>query len=266
MDFAKFCAVKPGSKVRLADYDPGEKLGLTKKQAKLDKSLERLREFQHLLYADKRHSLLVILQALDAGGKDGTIRHVMSGVNPQGCDVTAFKEPSAEELAHDFLWRVHKSTPKLGNIGIFNRSHYEDVLIVRVHHLVHKDVWSKRYEQINDFERMLSENRVTILKFFLHIGKAEQKKRFRERIQDPTKSWKLSMPDLEERQRWDDYVAAYEDALMKCSTHWAPWYVIPSNHKWVRNVAIAGIIVQTLEKMKLSYPKPEIDFSKLKIV
>lgn len=266
MDFAKLCAIKPGSKVQLADYDPGEKLGLTKKQAALDKSLERLREFQHLLYADKRHSLLVILQALDAGGKDGTIRHVMSGVNPQGCEVTAFKEPSAEELAHDFLWRIHKNVPRLGNIGIFNRSHYEDVLIVRVHNLVHKDVWSKRYDQINNFERMLSENRVTILKFFLHIGKAEQKKRFRERIQDPAKSWKLSMPDLKERKRWDDYIAAYEDALTKCSTEWAPWYVIPSNHKWVRNVVIAGIIVQTLEKMKLSYPKPEIDLSKLKIV
>ncbi len=218
-----------------------------------------------MLYADRRYALLIVLQAVDAGGKDGTIRHVMSGVNPQGCVVTAFKEPTPEELSHDFLWRVHKAVPSRGDIGIFNRSHYEDVLIVRVHSLVPKVVWQKRYEQINDFEYMLTENNVTILKFYLHISRDEQRKRLEARLRDPTHNWKLSLSDLEERQHWDDYREAYEAALRKCSTDRAPWYVIPANKKWFRNQVVAELIVQALDRMKLKYPAPTVDISKVKL-
>ena len=265
MDIAKRCIVKPGSKVKLDDWDPGDNFGIGRDDEALAKNLERLTELQHLLYADKRHALLIVFQALDAGGKDGTIRHVMSGVNPQGCDVTAFKAPSSEELQHDFLWRIHKAVPRLGDIGIFNRSHYEDVLIVRVHQLAPKKVWSKRYRQINDFERILTDNNVTILKFFLHISKDEQKKRFEARLKDPTRNWKLSLPDFEERQHWDEYMRAYEVALRKCSTDLAPWYIIPANNKWFRNYAIAAIITQTLDGLKLKYPAPTIDVSKIQL-
>jgi PPK2 family polyphosphate:nucleotide phosphotransferase len=187
----------------------------------------------------------------------------MSGVNPQGCQVTSFKQPTAEELAHDFLWRCHKATPSLGNIGIFNRSYYEDVLVVRVHKLVPKEVWHKRYRDINDFEHILTGNKVTILKFFLHISEEEQKKRLEARIQDPTRNWKFSMADVEERRHWDDYMKAYEDALEKCSTDRAPWYVIPSNDKWFRNYLIAELIVRTLDGMGLKYPRPSVDISKV---
>jgi PPK2 family polyphosphate:nucleotide phosphotransferase len=228
-----------------------------------EKMVGRLRELQHLLYADKRYALLIVLQALDAGGKDGTIRHVMSGVNPQGCDVTSFKGPSNMELAHDYLWRVHQAVPQLGKIGIFNRSHYEDVLIVRVHRLAPEEIWSKRYRQINDFERMLTENGVTILKFFLHISKEEQRRRFEARMQDTSRNWKLSLPDFEERQHWNEYQEAYEDALRKCSTERAPWYVIPSDRKWLRNHIIAELIVRALDNMKLKYPAPTVDISKV---
>ncbi len=261
MNIAKRCIVKPGSKLQLKDLDPADTFGIERDDDLLGKNLEGLRELQHLLYADKQHALLIVLQALDAGGKDGTIQHVMSGVNPQGCQVTSFKAPSSEELAHDFLWRIHKAVPQLGNMGIFNRSQYEDVLIVRVHKLVPKQVWSERYEQINAFEKFLSENKVTILKFFLHISKEEQRKRFESRLDDPKKNWKLSLGDFEERKHWDEYVEAYESALRKCSTEWAPWYVIPSDDKWIRNFAISEIIVRTLEKMKLKYPEPSIDLS-----
>ena len=263
MDLGKHCIVKPGSKLRLKDRDPQDTFGVKRDDRKLEKTLDRLRELQHLLYADKRYALLIVLQALDAGGKDGTIRHVMSGVNPQGCEVKSFKAPSADERAHDFLWRIHQAVPHLGNIGIFNRSHYEDVLVVRVHKLVSKDVWTHRYRQINDFEQMLSENGVTILKFFLHISKEEQKTRFEARIKDPARNWKLSMPDFEERQHWDDYTEAYEEALRKCSTAWAPWYVIPANRKWFRNHLVAEIIVKALDGMKLKYPAPTVDISKV---
>jgi PPK2 family polyphosphate:nucleotide phosphotransferase len=263
MDVAKHCIVKPGSKFQIEDRDPGETFGIRRNEKSLQKTLDQLRELQYLLYADKRHALLIVLQALDAGGKDGTIRHVMSGVNPQGCSVTSFKAPSAVELAHDYLWRIHQAVPPLGNIGIFNRSHYEDVLIVRVHKLVPKEVWSKRYHQINEFERMLSECGVTILKFFLHISKAEQKRRFKARMQDPSRNWKLSLPDFEERLHWDEYQLAYEDALRKCSTGWAPWYVIPADHKWLRNHLIAELIVKSLDAMKLKYPAPSVDISKV---
>jgi PPK2 family polyphosphate:nucleotide phosphotransferase len=263
MNIAKQCIVKPGNKVRLNQRDPDDTFGIRRNDKAHQKMINRLREQQHLLYADQRYALLIVLQALDAGGKDGTIRHVMSGVNPQGCDVTSFKAPSTTELAHDYLWRVHQAVPRRGNIGIFNRSHYEDVLIVRVHRLVPAEVWSKRYRQINDFERMLTENGVTILKFFLHISKDEQKRRFEARIQDSSRNWKLSLPDFEERQHWDDYQEAYEEALRKCSTEWAPWYVIPANRKWLRNHVIAELIVQALDNMKLKYPAPTVDMSKV---
>ena len=265
MDLHKRCAVQPGSKVRLQDYDPADTFGQKRSEKALSRTLDRLRELQHLLYADKRYALLVILQALDAGGKDGTIRHVMSGVNPQGCQVYSFKAPTAEELAHDFLWRIHKETPERGTIGIFNRSQYEDVLIVRVHNLVPREVWHGRYRQINEFEQMLTENGITILKFFLHISKEEQKKRFLARIQDSSRNWKLSLPDFEERQHWDDYIEAYQDALERCSTKWAPWYVVPADHKWFRNYVVAELVVSALDRMRLRYPAPTIDISKVKI-
>ena len=263
MDLSKHCIVKPGSKVRLKRFDPDDTFGKKRNDDALQKTLRRLRELQHLLYADKRYALLIILQALDAGGKDGTIRHVMSGVNPQGCEVVSFKAPTSEELAHDFLWRIHKAVPNRGNIGIFNRSQYEDVLIVRVHNLVSKEIWRKRYHQINDFEQMLTENGVTILKFFLHISKEEQKKRFEARIEDSSRNWKLSLPDFEERQHWDDYTEAYEEALHRCSTKWAPWYVIPANKKWFRNYLVAELVVQALDRMRLKYPPPSVDISKV---
>src|SRR6266852_3352300 len=259
MDLAKNCIVKPGSKLRLKDRDPDETFGKSRSDKALEKTLERLQRLQHLLYADRRYALLIVLQALDAGGKDGTIRHVMSGVNPQGCKVTAFKVPSSEERSHDFLWRVHKAVPEQGDMGIFNRSHYEDVLVARVHHIVPKEVWSKRYRHMNDFERMLSENGVSILKFFLHISKEEQKRRLQARIFDPLRNWKLSLADFEERKYWDDYLKAYEDALHKCSTSWAPWHVIPADHKWFRNYLVAELTVQALEDMKLKYPPPVDD-------
>ncbi|HLH00321.1 MAG TPA: polyphosphate kinase 2 family protein [Bryobacteraceae bacterium] len=263
MNLAKQCIVRPGAKLRLKDRDSDDTFGHRRNDEALEKTLDRLRELQHLLYADKRYALLIVLQALDAGGKDGTIRHVMSGVNPQGCEVVSFKAPTNEELAHDFLWRIHKATPSKGNIGIFNRSHYEDVLIVRVHKLVPKEVWHKRYRQINEFEEMLTENGVTILKFFLHISKEEQKKRFEARIQDPSRNWKLSLPDFEERQHWDDYTQAYEDALTRCSTRHAPWYVIPADKKWFRNYLVAALVVQALDNLRLKYPPPTVDMSKV---
>jgi len=253
--------VKPGKKLKLADHDPNDSHGFTKEQAdrQLVKHQAKLDQLQDLLYAGKKHSLLIVLQALDAGGKDGTIRHVMSGVNPQSCDVTSFKAPTAEELGHDFLWRIHKAVPIKGTIGIFNRSHYEDVLIARVHKLVPKSVWSKRYEHINDFERMLADDGVKIVKFFLHISKDEQKRRFEERLSDPNKNWKSTPADFEERKLWDQYTAAFEAALSKCNAEWAPWYVIPADKKWFRNLAVSQIIVEALESLNLEYPKIEFD-------
>jgi PPK2 family polyphosphate:nucleotide phosphotransferase len=266
-NFSKELIIKPGHKVQLRKYDPGDTLGWAKgraTKASLAKTLERLNKLQYLLYADHKHALLVVVQGLDAAGKDGTIRHVMSLVNPQGCRVTSFKTPSAEEAAHDFLWRVHKAVPPYGDIGIFNRSHYEDVLVVRVHEMVPKDVWQERYEQINEFERILHENNVRILKFFLHISKDEQKKRFMERIDDPDKRWKISQSDFDERKFWDEYTQAYEDALTRCSTKRAPWFVIPGDKKWFRDLAVSHIIVETLEEMRLKFPPPAIDVKNLK--
>jgi PPK2 family polyphosphate:nucleotide phosphotransferase len=263
MDVAKHCIVKPGSKLRLKRRDPADTFGKKRDDKRHQKILGRLRELQHLLYADKRYALLIILQALDAGGKDGTIRHVMSGVNPQGCEVVSFKAPSSEELAHDFLWRIHKCVPSRGNIGIFNRSHYEDVLVVRVHDLVPKEVWHRRYRQINDFERMLTDNGITILKLFLHISKEEQKRRFEARMRDSSRNWKLSLPDFEERQHWDNYTEAYEEVLHRCSTEWAPWFIIPSARKWLRDQMVAELVVEALDRMRLKYPPPSVDISKV---
>jgi PPK2 family polyphosphate:nucleotide phosphotransferase len=260
-DLGRKLIVQPGSKFKLADLDPAETHGLNKAPAArhLQKNLERLAVLQYQLYAEGQRALLVVLQGIDAGGKDGTIRHVMSGLNPQGVTVTPFKVPEGEEKRHDYLWRVHDAVPEWGKLGIFNRSHYEDVLVVRVHDLVPKSVWSKRYRHINEFERMLSDNGVRIVKFLLYISKDEQAKRFQERLDDSTKNWKFSMADVKEREFWDDYIRAYDDALRECSTDYAPWYVIPANHKWFRNLAVSQIIVDTLEDMKLKFPKPTID-------
>ncbi len=260
--------VHPGQPIHLKDLDPGDTGPYKKKKdAKedLERDRQRLIELQELLYAESKHSLLIVLQAMDTGGKDGTIKHVMRGVNPQGCVVTPFKVPTPRELAHDFLWRAHKATPAKGMIGIFNRSHYEDVLVVRVHNLVPKAVWEKRYDQINDFERILAENGTVILKFFLHISKEEQKKRLQARLDDPRKHWKFNPADLKERMLWDEYMTAYEDAINRCSTEWAPWYVIPSDHKWYRNLIVARVIVDTLERLDMHFPKPEEDLASITI-
>jgi PPK2 family polyphosphate:nucleotide phosphotransferase len=268
MNLSERYRVKPGARARLAKWDPDDTNGVdSKKEAGriIERNVRRLNELQYLLYAENKRALLVILQAMDAGGKDGTIRHVMTGLNPQGCRVTPFKAPSAEELDHDFLWRIHRAVPPKGEIGIFNRSHYEDVLIVRVRELAPKAVWSKRYEQINAFERLLHDNGVQVVKFFLHISADEQKQRFQSRLDDPTKHWKLSPADFAERKLWDDYMAAYEDALSKCSTEQAPWYVIPANRKWFRNLAVSQILVETLEGLRMTFPEPAFDVSELRL-
>jgi PPK2 family polyphosphate:nucleotide phosphotransferase len=214
----------------------------------------RLEALQELLYADGRHKLLVVFQGIDTSGKDGSIRHIFDRVNPAGVRVASFKKPTAEELGHDYLWRVHKHTPQNGEIVIFNRSHYEDVLVVRVHGLVPEERWRKRYEHINAFEKLLADEGTTILKFFLHITKDEQKERLEERLKDPAKHWKFDVNDLKERARWDDYTAAYEEALARTSTPWAPWYVIPANKKWYRNLVISSVLVDTLERLNLRPP------------
>jgi PPK2 family polyphosphate:nucleotide phosphotransferase len=262
-NLARKLLVPPGSRTRLADFDPEETFGIKKEQASgiLEKNCQRLSVLQYLLYAESRRALLVVLQGIDAGGKDGTIRHVMSGLNPQGVTVTSFKAPEGEEKRHDYLWRVHQAMPEWGKIGIFNRSHYEDVLIVRVHSMVPKPVWSQRFQQINDFESMLSSAGVRIIKFMLYISREEQAKRFRERLEDKSKNWKFSAADLKEREYWDQYMDAYNDVLHKCSTKIAPWYVIPANHKWFRNLAVSQIMRETLEEMDLKYPKPTADLS-----
>lgn len=227
--------------------------------------MKRLSELQELLYASGTHALLVVFQAMDGGGKDGAIDHVFSGVNPQGCVVTSFKVPSTEEQSHDFLWRIHKAAPARGMIGIFNRSHYESVLVERVRKLAPKEVWSARYESINDFERLLANEGTTILKFFLHISWEEQKRRMEARLKDPRKNWKFSPADLKERRRWDDYMEAYEDALHKCSTKSAPWYIVPADHKWYRNWVVSDTIVRAIKQLKLSYPPPLQDADKIRV-
>jgi PPK2 family polyphosphate:nucleotide phosphotransferase len=257
--------VKPHARIKLADIDPGGTHGVDKAQGarQLEKNCKRLSVLQYQLYAEARRSFLVVLQGIDAGGKDGTIRHVMSGLNPQGVEVTSFKAPDGAERRHDYLWRVHKAIPEFGKIGIFNRSHYEDVLVVRVHDLVPKSVWSRRYEQINCFEEMLEASGVRIVKFLLYISKEEQAKRFRERLDDESKNWKFSKDDVKEREYWDQYIEAFEAVLRKCSTQTAPWYVIPANSKWFRNLAVSQILVEALEDMDLKFPKPPADLKEI---
>lgn len=253
--------VKPGTHVKLKemdtratdDFDGDKEAG----KALLPKRTKRLGELQDILYAQGKHRLLIVLQATDTGGKDGTISHVFDDVNPQGVKVASFKAPSARELAHDFLWRIHAQTPGDGEIVIFNRSHYEDVLIVRVHDIVSKSVWKGRYEHINAFEKMLVSEGTTILKFFLHISKDEQKQRLQARLDDPTKHWKFNPEDLAERERWDGYQAAIEEMLQRTSTSYAPWYVVPADRKWYRNLVITQAIIETLEGLKLAYPEPK---------
>jgi PPK2 family polyphosphate:nucleotide phosphotransferase len=208
---------------------------------------------------------LVVLQALDAGGKDGTIRSTLSGINPQGVHIASFKVPTEQERDHDYLWRIHQLVPGKGELVVFNRSHYEDVLVVRVHNLVTKDMWSQRYAQINHFEQMLAEEGATLLKFYLNVSKDEQKQRLQERLDDPSKNWKFNPGDLKERALWDDYINAYEDVLNNTSTSWAPWYVIPANHNWYRNLCVTSILVKTLEDLKMNYPAPTVDLSNIVI-
>jgi PPK2 family polyphosphate:nucleotide phosphotransferase len=259
VDLRDALRVRPGERVDLSKVDPSATHGHTKEAAddELAAGLLRLTHLQDRLWAEGRRKVLVVLQGIDAAGKDGTMRHVMTAFNPQGCPVTSFKVPSAEDLAHDFLWRVHRRVPGNGEIGVFNRSHYEDVLVVRVHDLVPERVWSRRYDHINAFERNLVDSGTTILKFFLYIDKDEQRERFGARLDDPEKRWKFRLGDLEERTHWDAYIAAYEDVLERCSTDDAPWYVIPSNRKWFRNLAVTDILGDTLEAMDPRYPEPE---------
>lgn len=259
--------VTPGSKVALSDWDPEDLGGRQEKDAKerLDRLNKRLEELQEILFAQGKHKVLVVLQAMDTGGKDGVIRRVFDGVNPLGVKVASFKKPTPEELSHDYLWRVHRHTPANGELVIFNRSHYEDVLVVRVHELAPKGRWQKRYDQINHFERLLVEEGTTIIKFFLHISKDEQKKRLVARLDDPAKRWKFALGDLEERDRWDDYMAAFEDVLAKTSTDAAPWYIVPANHKWFRDLVVSEVLVETLENLGLEYPRPAEDLDSVVI-
>jgi PPK2 family polyphosphate:nucleotide phosphotransferase len=266
IDIDRFRVPVGGKRFRLKDVDPGSKHGLPDRdRAERDMAddVARIDALQELMYAQGKHALLCIFQAVDSGGKDGTIRKVFGDVDPMGITSTSFKAPSATERAHDYLWRVHKAVPGRGYLGIFNRSHYEEVLIVRVHGLAPAAEIEQRYEQINAFEKQLTENAITILKFYLHISKDEQKQRLQERIDDPKKRWKFSPGDLEERAWWDHYMEAYDIALRRCSTSWAPWYVIPADRNWYRNAVVARIIRRTLEGMDLKYPKPSGDFSKL---
>lgn len=276
-EFIELMRVKPGKKIRLKDYDTGwdqtpelKELGkdVVKARAReiLDKSIQELAMAQTLLYADDRYSLLIVLQAMDAAGKDGTIKHVMSGVNPQGCQVFSFKKPSAEEVDHNFLWRYMKSLPERGRIGIFNRSYYEDVLVVKVHPEIldaqklpdgkrDKEFWKARYEDINNFERHLVRSGTVILKFFLNVSKKEQKRRFLERLDNPEKNWKFSDADLAERGHWNEYMGAYGDALSATSTKWAPWYVVPADHKWATRAIVADIVTNALQDLDLKFPE-----------
>jgi len=259
--------VKPGTRIRLADFSTSYHDGLDKEEglARAEKNAEALDELAYRLYAEHRRALLIVLQGMDTSGKDGTIRHVMSRVSPQTCKVVSFKQPNSEELEHDFLWRIHRAVPPHGQIGIFNRSHYEDVLVVRVHELVEKSVWKSRYEKINGFEKFLISEGNVILKFFLHVSRDEQRDRLRARIKDEYKRWKISEADVAERRYWDDYQRAYEDALSECNTHDAPWYIVPSDHKWYRNLAVSQVICDTLKEMDPQYPPAPKDLAKLVI-
>jgi PPK2 family polyphosphate:nucleotide phosphotransferase len=260
-------APRPGKHIHLKNYDPDFHDGYEKDSGaeETDQLQEKMHELQEKLYAQGRQALLIVLQAMDTSGKDGAIKKVFGGINPLGVRVTAFKAPTPHELAHDFLWRIHPHVPPKGYIGIFNRSHYEDVLVVRVNNLVSKAVWEKRYEHINNFERLVADSGTRILKFYLHISKEEQKERLQARLDDPDKNWKFSTGDLPVREQWDDYMTAYENALTRCNTDYAPWYIVPANRKWYRDLFIARVIVETLEDMKLAYPSPEAGLDKVVI-
>ncbi len=269
MKLSRRLRVDPDRKLSLRHVEPRSHPGIRTKaeaEAQLQRSLTRLDELQFDLYAEGQRSLLIVLQAMDAGGKDGTIRKLAMGLNPQGCLVTSFKVPSDEEAAHDFLWRVHHVAPERGDVGIFNRSHYEDVLVVRVHDLVPKAVWSRRFDEINAFEHQLADSGTRILKFYLHISRDEQRQRLQDRLDDPRKRWKFKPSDLKEREHWDAYMDAYEDALRKCSTPWAPWFVIPADRNWYRNSAVAQIVVEALEDMNPKPRKADFDPRSITIV
>jgi len=268
VNLIKRLKIEPGGKVKLSRIDPGFH-GAHKSEdeakAELQRNLARITDLQRKLYADRRHCLLIVLQGIDGAGKDGTCWHVVSAMDPQGVNVVGFKQPSSEERDHDFLWRIHPHAPGLGQVAVFNRSHYEDVLVARVHNLVPKHVWKRRFEFINDWERLLVEEKnTTILKFFLYISKNEQLSRFKERLDDPARQWKISDSDYSERKLWDKYVDAFETALSKCSTERAPWFVIPSNHKWFRNFAVSQIVADAMDDMKLELPKPTVDLQKIR--
>jgi PPK2 family polyphosphate:nucleotide phosphotransferase len=267
MDYRKKFVVEPGAKVRLGKIDPaftGKHESRETALPEIQENVDRLARAQYLLWADGQRALLVVLQALDAGGKDGVVRHVFSATNPEGTSVASFKEPTRVEAAHDFLWRVHQRAPHKGELVIFNRSHYEDVLVARVHKSVKKKVWSKRYDLINDFEKLLTENGTRVLKFYLHISPEEQLERFRQRLDDPSRHWKISESDYTERELWPEYMEAYEDAIEQTSTKHAPWYVIPSNHKWFRNLAVSAIVADALEEMELKLPPAQVDIAEMR--
>jgi len=266
MDYDKYI-VPPRTQVRLkeiAPADTGKHASHDEALAVIQKNVERMDKAQYLLYADGKKSLLIVLQGLDAAGKDGTIRHLFAGMNPQGTSVSSFKQPTAEELSHDFLWRIHARAPAKGEVVIFNRSHYEDVLVVRVHNLVPPDVWSRRYDLINNFEKLLHENGAIILKFFLHISPEEQLERFKQRLDDPNRQWKISESDYSERALWPKYVEAYEEALSRTSTEHAPWRIVPADHKWYRNLVISDIVAHTMENMGLNLPPSRVDIADIR--
>jgi len=256
---------KRDDEISLSKWNPDDTFGKEKEEIEkeLDEILPELAELQYKLYAEREKSLLIILQGTDASGKDGVIRNVIRVFNPAGCKVESFKVPTSEELSHDFLWRIHKVIPSKGYIGIFNRSHYEDVIEVRVNNIVSKTIWSQRYRQINDFERHLSENNIRIVKFFLYISKKEQRDRLRDRVLDPSENWKVSADDYARTKKWDLYMEAYEDALKLCSTEWTPWYVVPANKKWFRNWVVAKVIRENLLKLDPNFPTKNIDKSLL---
>jgi PPK2 family polyphosphate:nucleotide phosphotransferase len=267
VNYGKKFRVEPGEKVRLAKINPaysGKHPSHEDAMPAIQKNLERMAKLQYLLYADGSQSLLVVLQALDAGGKDGVIRHVFTGMNPQGVSVATFKQPTPIEAEHDFLWRVHLRTPAKGQVAIFNRSHYEDVLVVRVHQLVPKSVWSERYKLINEFEKNLVKDGTRILKFYLHISPQEQLTRFKARLDDPNRRWKIRETDYSEKKLWQKYVKAFEEVFEKTSTPHAPWYVIPANHKWFRDLAVSQIIVNTMDKMGLKLPQPQVNLADIR--
>jgi PPK2 family polyphosphate:nucleotide phosphotransferase len=267
-NYPKKFIVEPGTKIRLKHFDPdyhGKHESHQDALPEIQKYVQRMAQLQYLMYAERKHSLLVVLQGLDAAGKDGVVRHVFTGMNPTGCVVSDFKQPTPEELAHDFLWRVHPHVPAKGLVAIFNRSHYEDVLVVRVHELAPEKVWSKRYDEINEFEKLIAtQNQTSILKFFLHISKQEQLARFAKRLDDPARQWKISDSDYKERDYWGNYTEAFEDVLNRTSTEHAPWFIIPSNHKWFRDLAISQIIVRQMQDMKMQFPKPTVNLAEIR--